>query len=316
MNKITITYLFILFFSSIKYDVCFSQDSTDFRTKENYSLALEYYSKKALDNPQSNYFLFKTACYYSLVDSVNKSFEHLSIAIDKGIDFTFVLADSDFENLRRQDKWVSIETQLKNRYLLNNKQITNLNLSYFIMKAYVEDQKYRSLRSLYKLDTFPKNHSIIINQNIQTLLDTIKLKGWPLFSQVGVEAGNYAFYIFQHSDNSIMKKVLPLLLKAAKNEQADKTKAAMMIDRFLLNHYQPQIYGTQIISFINNKNESFLYKTVDEKNLNVRRQQLGMKPIEQYCEEMGVKYIPIEERTNFKNRRIRKSWKRKGYFLE
>jgi hypothetical protein len=312
MIKRLIYSIVLLFFSN----VCTSQDTLEFRKKENYSIAIEYYAKLSNNSLKKAYFEYKIASYYSLLNNIDSAYIHISKSIDEGVDFTYILADTDLEAIRKSDKWTYVENQIKNKYLSKNSNITNVNLSYFLLKAYVEDQKYRSLRSFYKLDTFPKNHSIILQQNIKDLLDTIKINGWPLYSQVGLDAGNYVFYIFQHSDNKFMKKVLPLLINAAENYQADKKLAAMMIDRFLMNHFQPQIYGTQIISYMGgNKKGSFLYKVVDEKNLNKRRQKIGMEPIEIYCLDMGVNYIHIEERNNVKTYRIRKRWYKKGYFL-
>lgn len=292
-----------------------SQDTLNFRKKENYNLALDYYRNKSKINPNNGYYFYKLSCAYSMVDSIDKSFKNIIYSIQLGFDLKYILADTDLNNLRKNDKWILVKTKLKEKYLSSNNNITHPNLSFYLLESFVEDQRFRTLRSLYKLDTFPKNHSKIIETNIRSLIDTIKLNGWPLYSQVGKDAGNYVFFIFQHSDNKIMKKVLPLLINAAKIGQADQAKAAMMIDRFLMNHFQSQLYGTQVVSYINGKNASFLYKIADEINLKERRNKVGLKPIEEYCLDMGVEYIQIENRKNFKNLRIRKRWIKKGYLL-
>ena len=86
-----------------------------------------------------------------------------------------------------------------------------------------------------------------------------------------------------------------------------------MIDRILMNKLQAQIYGTQVVSY-DRENWKF-HKIASENKVNERRIAIGLSTIESYAEHMKVNYIPIKERKDYKNIKIKKSWNRKGYIL-
>jgi hypothetical protein len=69
----------------------------------------------------------------------------------------------------------------------------------------------------------------------------------------------------------------------------------MMIDRVKVKKHEKQIYGTQLrfikdpkTGYITDKSE--FEPIEDEKNVNKRRQEVGLQPIEEYAKEMGIVY--------------------------
>ena len=90
-----------------------SQDTLNFRKKENYNLALDYYRNKSKINPNNGYYFYKLSCAYSMVDSIDKSFKNIIYSIQLGFDLKYILADTDLNNLRKNDKWILVKTKLK-----------------------------------------------------------------------------------------------------------------------------------------------------------------------------------------------------------
>ena len=184
----------------------------------------------------------------------------------------------------------------------------------------IEDQRSRTLRKNYKLPGTLITDIAKHKENLAQVKKIIKISGWPKYSEVGLEAGNAVFFIFQHDDAKSMKTVLPLLIEAAKAGEADIKNAAMMIDRYLAYTENVQIYGTQAIRKIKpgqNRNDIplMLYPIVDEERLIERRTALGMVDFFENCKRLGVVYINIKDRPEYKKIEIKKKWIDAGYFL-
>lgn len=66
---------------------------------------------------------------------------------------------------------------------------------------------------------------------------------------------------------------------------------ALMYDRVQISQDKPQLYGSQVrYNEATKKNEFFPIE--DEANVNKRRAEMGMPPIESYAEFFGIKYVP------------------------
>ncbi len=86
----------------------------------------------------------------------------------------------------------------------------------------------------------------------------------------------------QHSTKEIRKKYFSYIEKAVKNGDLSKQQYALMKDKILMDEGKPQIYGSQI-------DNGKLYKLKDPINVNERRKEMGMEPIEDYLKCMSSK---------------------------
>ncbi len=127
---------------------------------------------------------------------------------------------------------------------------------------------------------------------ITKIIDSI---GYPGRSLVGDTAYLAAFYVIQHSDLKNREKYLPIIQKAAYQNEIEWLWVAMMIDRVRTDKNEKQIYGTQLrgkvdpmTGYITNQAE--FYPIEDEKYVNTRRKKVGLKTIEEYAKECGVNY--------------------------
>ncbi len=83
--------------------------------------------------------------------------------------------------------------------------------------------------------------------------------------------------------------------EALGKKDTDLGSYAKLVDKLLWLKGKKQIYGTQIASegkIINGKyvveKEKYLWPVEDPENLNKRRAELSLEPIEEYLKKMGV----------------------------
>ena len=312
----TFFYLFPLTISAQE-----TSDTLLFRDPANYTIAVEHYVQKIkTGNPTFNNF-YQAACYYALLKNHDMAFTHLKEAIKRGARGEDVLTDTDLAVLKQNlNSWKEITALLKTQYLERNPGISKLDLGYELWLMWIEDQRYRTLKKNYKLAAQAPNDLETHEQHLLRLSEIIKASGWPKYSEVGKEAGDAAFFIFQHDYAKNMSNVLPLFIAAAKAGEADLTKAAMMIDRYLAYTEGVQIYGTQAIRKISpgqNRNDIplTLYPIADEENLLKRRNAIGMSDFSENCKRLGVEYLPIQMRSNYEPIPIKNKWIKAGYLL-
>jgi hypothetical protein len=296
-------------------------DSLQFRDSSNYSMAVEHYLGE-IDKGHTgfkNY--YQVAGYSALSGRYDIAFRYLKEAIQRGARGEDVLTDTDFNGLRQDvNHWREIEALLKIQYSERYPGISNPDLGYELWLMWIEDQRYRTLRKNYKLNVPPSIDTEIHIRNLARVIEIVNSSGWPKYSEVGITAGDAVFFLYQHDSASNMKKVLPALISAAKANEADIAKAAMMIDRYLAYTEHVQLYGTQAFRKIEQGQDRTviplsLYPITDEANLFKRRASLGMGDFLENCERLGVEYIPIQNRTSYKAVAIRKRWIRAGYLL-
>ena len=126
---------------------------------------------------------------------------------------------------------------------------------------------------------------------LQTVIDSSNMafvekyfieNGYPGKSVVGKESSLAAWYVLQHNPDKI-PTYLPLIKKAAADGEISMRSAAMMEDRYLMNEGKPQIYGTQGMSY-DDERGSFIWPIEDPENVNERRMKVGYdQTIEEYA---------------------------------
>ena len=107
----------------------------------------------------------------------------------------------------------------------------------------VLDQKYRENPTP---ETWPKQIEID-SSNIKFIEKAIEMYGYPGKSLVGESTQEVAWYVIQHSDK--IDTHIELIKEAAENDELPYRLYAMMLDRHLVRQNEPQIYGTQGMSY-------------------------------------------------------------------
>lgn len=171
--------------------------------------------------------------------------------------------------------------------------VENEKLQLELIKMYVNDQYVRSnlMTDILQKYNLSKDQVIIDSNGINTdernrerLKEIIAKYGFPTKKMVGKDAMNGVFFMIQHADgeNAWQKSQLTNIANAVKKGDLDNQSYAYLYDRIKINSGEKQLYGTQFanVDAVNNIVE--LDKTEDIDNLDKRRMEIGMMPIEMY----------------------------------
>ncbi len=145
-----------------------------------------------------------------------------------------------------------------------------------LSEVYESDQRIRKSNELIK---YAKED----HRNQELVISIIEKCGMPTLNEVTQKHMDAIWLGLQHSNKKVRKKYFPQVEKAVENGDLSKQQYALMKDRILMDEGKPQIYGSQI------KNGK-LYKLENPETVNERRQEMGLKPIEEYLKYFGIKY--------------------------
>lgn len=174
--------------------------------------------------------------------------------------------------------------------------IENKELQMELIKMYINDQSTRGnvlgdIISKYKLEGYKLTDldAMSIDKiNRDRLKEIIHQFGFPTKQLVGKDAMQGIFLMIQHSDNDRewQKGQLVNIERGVKQGDMDGQSYAYLYDRIKINGGEKQLYGTQFknVDQINKTVE--LAETEDIENLDMRRMEVGMMPIEMYKQFM------------------------------
>lgn len=175
-------------------------------------------------------------------------------------------------------------------------KITHKELSKELIDMFDTDQKLLNERLAYELKKDTKNVKLVdskfkeLNQkHIQRMKGIIDKYGFPTISMVGEMGSQAAWLLVQHADSNpkFQQKVLDLMIEASKVGEASKSNTAYLIDRVRVNTGRPQLYGTQT----EKKGGKLVPKPIEnEKEVDKRRKQVGLKPIADYIKRVNEIY--------------------------
>lgn len=264
--------------------------------------AVEAGKARFAETPNDFHNTYNLACNLSLSRNTDSAFHYLNIALE-GDTSVRVLTDPDFLFIAKNERWKDIEDKQIQKVEAKFGKYPNLELSKELWGMSMKDQAY-----YYHIDIARKQldrgspiswalwdlkHEI--NQkNVARLEEIIAEHGWPKISVVKGSAAQAAFLIVQHADLEVQKKYLPMMKEAANNDEASWSSLALLIDRVRMREGTPQLYGSQVVS---NKETGELepYEIEDPANVNVRRKEVGLGPIEDYLMNWNIKYVVPEK---------------------
>lgn len=176
--------------------------------------------------------------------------------------------------------------------------IENEKLQLEIIDLFIDDQAIRGnlmndLISKYNIDTTgikmsqdwsnPDEVSVDeINRN--RLKSIFEEHGFPSRALIGKDAMQGIFLIIQHADGdkAWQKQQLPNLKEAALSGDVPKQNYTYLFDRIKVNNGEPQRYGSQFANVNREKGIAILRETEDLQNLDKRRREMDMMPIDLY----------------------------------
>lgn len=119
--------------------------------------------------------------------------------------------------------------------------------------------------------------------------------GYPGVDRVGEVGSSDYWVIVQHSDfiPDFQKRVLDQMEKEVKKDNADKSNFALLTDRYRLNTGQKQVYGSQVT--YNEYEQAIPRPLKDSMNVNIRRAQMDLEPIEVYLNDMTLMHFEMNK---------------------
>jgi hypothetical protein len=125
-----------------------------------------------------------------------------------------------------------------------------------------------------------------INQvKVKNILDQV---GWLGVDEIGEKANLTIFLVIQHADSLTQVTYLPVMRQAVKDKKARAADLALLEDRVLCRQGKPQLYGSQVRVLKTGKYAFFPIQ--DEPNVNRRRAEMGLEPLENYARGFGIEY--------------------------
>ncbi|SOD78947.1 DUF6624 domain-containing protein [Spirosoma fluviale] len=157
-----------------------------------------------------------------------------------------------------------------------------------------------SLSTVYKVDRANlagrlwAEQTKIDTSNLARAEAILKEQGYPGKSVVGTPTNEAVFYIIQHSNK--IDRYLPVIKKAADQEELPFYQYAMMLDRSLMYGGKPQLYGTQVSCRqlkSTRQSRCFVWPITNAKDVNTRRKQAGFDlTVEENANRLNAAYEP------------------------
>lgn len=301
MKKIIFGFLGILAFTSCQerrsYNDLISEardfyQAGEFRDSgEIFALAFE--TGKGKDSLQHHY---EAARSWALAQNHDLAFAQLEEITGEGeyASLAQISTDLDFSYLRSDERWIGV----LNRVSENRKEVEArmAGVVAILGKVYADDQKYRQqlgqIEQQYGRDSEEMQaHWELINEtdsiNLIKVKEVLDEHGWLGYDEIGRPANNALFLVIQHSDLETQKTYLPMLREAVKRGDAAAPDLALLEDRVALRQGEKQIYGSQI-GRDPESGEYYVSPLIDPENVDERRAELGLGPIQDYLSNWGL----------------------------
>ena len=178
-----------------------------------------------------------------------------------------------------------------------------------IDSLYAEAKKYRALSK----DAYTGGHPVTaaeakgileklkqvdISNNVE-VRQIIANYGYPGYTMVGNKT-SHNFWImlqFYDQDMDLQTRAVPLMKKEVDKGNAAGEDYAYLVDRFLVNKNEPQIYGTQIK--LNDEHTTFAPQPmIEPEKVDERRKQVGLRPIAEYIQSTNARYYKSMSQTS------------------
>jgi hypothetical protein len=157
--------------------------------------------------------------------------------------------------------------------------------------AYIRQGKYKDW-TIERWNNFKDSVFTTHKKRLEEIFDKF---GYPGYNLVG-ESGSQNFWLMvQHcdSDPAFQSRVLEKLKLEVDNNNADGSNYGLLTDRVKINTGEKQIYGTQVT--YNSLGQAYPKSLADSVNVNKRRAEVGLEPIEEYLNNMTEMHFEMNK---------------------
>jgi hypothetical protein len=242
--------------------------------------------------------LYNAACSAALALEKEKAYDLLESAVENGwINVGHLKEDADLTSLHGEKRWETL-LERADRRLAEVESHFNKPMQKELLQIFDDDQKYRMMidttQAMHGYDSQQmrdlwKTINDIDSSNLTKVRRILDTRGWVGPDTVGGMANQALFLVIQHADLKTQEQYLPMMKEAVATGKASATDLALLIDRVEMRNGRPQVYGSQI----NMKDGKYaIYRILDEANVNKRRAEVGLPPLEQYVKRWNIEYAP------------------------
>lgn len=211
-----------------------------------------------------------------------------------------LMTESDFTALQPDFRWARLLTQI---HMLQEREaaLRNDPLVLELEEIHRLDQWYRIKRDSVLAahgGIKTEGYGIFLNNWIkQDSLNALRIsaildeRGWLGSDDVGDYASKTFYLVIQHAPLPLQEKYFPLMQQAVRAGKASPADLAYLEDRILMRQGKPQRYGSQLRAD-KETGAWVLHELEDPTNVDARRASVGLGPLAEYLDMMGIKWKP------------------------
>jgi hypothetical protein len=157
--------------------------------------------------------------------------------------------------------------------------------------AYIPQGKYKNW-SIERWNSFKDSVFTVHKIRLEEIFNQY---GYPGYNLVGKMGEQNFWLMVQHCDIDIsfQSRVLEKLKIEVEKKNADGRHLALLIDRVKINNGEKQVYGTQVT--YNTMGQAYPINLIDSTNVNNRRTEVGLEPIEEYLNKMTKMHFEMNK---------------------
>ena len=157
--------------------------------------------------------------------------------------------------------------------------------------AYIPQGKYKD----WSPEKWSNFQDSVFTTHKKRLEEIFEKFGYPGYDLVGKMGSQHFWLMVQHcdSDPAFQRRVLEKLKVEVDNKNADGTNYGLLTDRVKINSGEKQIYGTQVT--YNSLGQAYPKNLADSANVNKRRAEVGLEPLEQYLNLMTEMHFEMNK---------------------
>ncbi len=242
---------------------------------------------------------YDAACSWSQANYPDSAFSNLQLIASNGsyTGYDHIIVDADLNSLHEDKRWAPLLVIIQKN---KDKAEANYNkpLTRELDSIYDSDQSGRqqiqAIENKYG-DNSKEMNALWAAMSKSDSINLIKVEavlnkyGWVGPEVVGSKGNATLFLVIQHADSLTRDKYLPTMRAAVKNGKAQASQLALMEDRSALEHGKKQIYGSQI-AYDNKTGKYHISPIEDEPNVDKRRAEVGLDPLEEYAKQWSIDY--------------------------
>ncbi len=239
---------------------------------------------------------YNAACAWAMTDNKDSAFHQLNILANKAnySDYEKIFSEPNLMTIHKDKRWkpllLLIQKNIEKKEGLLNKPLIKLidsiynddqNLRMEVIEIQKNGSNSKEIKEKWKIIKEKDSVNLLKVKNI------IENYGWLGADVIGEKGNQFLFLVIQNSDQKTREKYLPIMREAVKKGDAKASTLALLEDKVALGQGKKQIYGSQIITD-NETGESKIAPIEDSLNVNRRRANVGLEPLENYAAQWGL----------------------------